>query len=604
MELSGKQREILQATGHQLIIGGPGAGKTTVSILKAINIANELSGGRKILFLSFARQSVARIIETLEDHAKTNLDDYKNIKVDTYHSFFWKIIKSHGYLLALPRKLSVLDPPAEAVALSSIRHQYGSISLLCETDVDNKNKEENEKRHEIAKNEGRVCFDLFANYVYDILLGSEKIKKLISDTYPYIILDEFQDTSAAQWDVVKLFGQNSELIVLADPEQRIYDFIGADPERLSHFKKEFNPNEFNLQDENYRSQGTDISSFGNDILRGDNFRDDYAGLCCKTFEPNKNQAFATLKGQALQSVKRLKASSNDDWSVAILVPTKKMMRDVSNYFSSKQNKLPIIPHTASIDMNATLLAAEIYAFFFQPKKEHEDQALFIELICNFFQGKGGDAPTKTAIVEATSIRNAYNKYLEKNGFSGKSKIKPILEGYEAARKLIFSGNPGEDWKHICEALLNSECKRLKQIVEEVKNLKLLNRGAQLRNILSQAWRDSGSYVNALDSFRQFFQKEHFSISSKPENGVVIMNMHKSKGKQFDEVIIFEGWQRKKQGKTIANPDRIVRKNANTQDLVHFRYTLRVGVTRAMYRCTILTPMDNPCILIPNNLIDK
>ena len=602
MKLSDKQCEILHATGHQLIIGG--TGKTMVSILKAINIANKLSDGKKILFLSFARQSVARIIETLKKHTTNNSHDFNNIKIDTYHSFFWKIMKSHGYLLRLPRKLLVLNPPAEAVALSSIRHQYGSISQLTETDINNKNKEENAKRHEIAKNEGRVCFDLFANYVHDIFLGSEKIKKLISDTYPYIILDEFQDTSAAQWDVVKLLGQNSELIALADPEQRIYDFIGADSERLSHFRERFNSKEFNLQDENYRSQGTDLSLFGNDILKGENFRDDYVGLCCKTFNPNKNQAFSALKSQTLQSIRRLKNGPNQNWSLAILVPTKKMMREISNYFSDKQSKLPIIPHTASIDMNATLLAAEIFAFFFQPKKADDDQLLFIELICNFFQGKGDDSPTKKDIKESTNIKKAYNKLIQENRLAKNSILKPMLKGYDLARGISLTGIPKADWKNISSALLSSGCKRLKQIVEEVKNLKLLKRGTQLRNILSQVWRDSGSYDNALEAFRQFFQKEHFSILSKSENGVVIMNIHKSKGKQFDEVIIFEGWPQEKRGKLISNnPDRIVRRNIKDQDLIHYRYLLRVAVTRAITHCTILTPITDPCVLLPTKIVN-
>ena len=60
-ELSDKKKDILAHDGHMLVTGGPGSGKTTISIIKAdIVVSAALRPGQKVLFLSFARASVAR----------------------------------------------------------------------------------------------------------------------------------------------------------------------------------------------------------------------------------------------------------------------------------------------------------------------------------------------------------------------------------------------------------------------------------------------------------------------------------------------------------------------------------------------------------------
>lgn len=603
--LSDAQKQVIDAAGHLLITGGPGSGKTTISILKAEQNARELECGQQILFLSFARATVSRVFEAIEQYSDITKQAKAKMEIGTYHSFFWRIIKTHGYLIGLPRKILVLAPPAEAVALSAIHHKYKAESKLTTVQKEERDNRIQEEKIRLANIEGRISFSLFANYVAEILKESNKIRQLISTTYPYIVLDEFQDTNPEQWDVVKSLGKDSTLVSLADPEQRIFDFIGADPERLNHFKTEFFPTEVNLQSANHRSQGTDIAIFGNDILK-DQYRSSYNGVEFQTFDHNNsNQAFAALKSKTLQSRNRLIKSGKRDWSLAILVPTKKMMRQVSDSFNQNQSTLPVIYHTASIDVHGVILAAEILGFFLQPKGGVADENCYIDLLCNFFQGKGGEKPSKKDITTALSIKKAYVKLLKchesDKAVCKKSIIIPILDVYKIICELLLSGDPEADWKLIRSTLEKCACPKLKQVAEEARNLRLLNRGTQLRELLSQCWRDHGAYKNVLDIMRNFFTQEYFAIENKSDAGIVIMNMHKAKGKQFDEVIIFEGWPKVAKGKIISNANRIVKNNLNNQDLINFKYNFRVSVTRAKSRITILTPKIDPCILLESKL---
>src|SRR5262249_24059085 len=155
---------------------------------------HDLLPGQHILFLSFARATVSRVIEAIEHEQQIPREQRRRREVDTYHSFFWRILKAHGYLVGLPRRLAILTPPAEAIALSAIRSDYAAEARLTAAELAEKRQREQAERTRLSR-EGRVCFDLFAPLVADILHGSTRIRRLIAAMYPVVILDEFQDTN-------------------------------------------------------------------------------------------------------------------------------------------------------------------------------------------------------------------------------------------------------------------------------------------------------------------------------------------------------------------------------------------------------------------------
>ncbi len=600
MELTKGQQDVMEAGGHLLVTGGPGSGKTTISILKAAQIAErDLRPGQKILFLSFARATVSRVVEAIEYEQQIPPAQKRLIQVETYHSFFWRILKAHGYLIGLPRRLFILTPPSEAIALSAARSGFPARSLTDAQKAAKKNAEETE-RARLATQDGRVCFDLYAPYVGDLLHGSARIRRLLASMYPVIILDEFQDTNEAQWRVVEALGDVCCLIALADPEQRIYDWIGADPARLDHFREAFNPTEVDLGIDNHRSAGTEIALFGNDVLTGKFRQDSYEGVEVDVFNPFPDPAMTKLVTTVYKARKRLVEAGVVNWSLAVLVPTKKMTRLVSDAFRQPPAGMAEVPHSAVIELEGAILGAEIIALLLQPADDRHC-AQFIDLTCSYFQGKGGDEPTKGALKEAENIRKAYDEFLACQAAGKAIRKNSILVNmiavYEQVRNVVLTGDPDKDWRAVRRVLEDGACTRLKEIAEEVRNIRILDRGTQLRQELSQDWRENGGYRSALRTARQAFIQEHFSTNAKPESGIVVMNMHKAKGKQFDEVIIFEHWPIKRKGQPPYNGDRIVRFNSMDQIDDQCRQNFRVSVTRGKRCTTILTPKGDPCVLL-------
>jgi DNA helicase II / ATP-dependent DNA helicase PcrA len=600
MKLTDGQRRVLDAKGHLLVVGGPGSGKTTISILKAAQIAEQdLRLGQSVLFLSFARATVSRVVESIEHEQQIPSEQKKHIQVETYHSFFWQILKTHGYLLGLPRRLEILAPPAETIALSGIRARFPARNL---SDAQKLERQQavNSEQLRLATQEGRVCFDLYASYVGDLLHSSSRIRTLLAAMYPVIILDEFQDTNHAQWRCVQAFGRCSRLIALADPEQRIYDWIGADPARLEHYKAEFTVTHFDFSNENHRSAGTEIALFGNHLLTSQFSQSTYSGVTIKCFDSFSSPAMTALVTATYAARKRLIDANVDNWSLAILVPTKKLTRVVSDALRQPPAQMPAVAHAAVIEMEAAILGAEVIARLLQPCADPDAFSEFVELICNYYQGKGGGEPTKGALQEAERIHKAYLKarelWVAKKTIRSNSLIVNIKAVFDSARALVLTGDPETDWLQIRDVLAQGGCSRLKEIADEVRNIRLLDRGTQLRQALSQDWREHRAYKSALLITRQAFVREHFSTSSKPESGVIVMNMHKAKGRQFDEVIIFEGWPVKQKGKPPYNPDRIVMFNRKDNINTQARQNLRVSVTRGKRHVTILTPKDDPCVL--------
>ena len=568
-----EQQDVLDATGHLLVMGGPGSGKTTIALLKARELicSGKLLRGQRVLFLSFARATIARV----EEQATSMLQDcdMSALEITTYHGFIWNILKNYGYLL-IPHKTRILLPHEASTRLSGIESET---------------ERETEKRR-LFYEEGLLHFDLFAEQCADLLNRSRALAKIIADAYPYIFLDEFQDTDAHQWELVQRLGQQSTIIALADPEQRIYDFRGADPARIRQYIEALAPLRYDFEAANHRSNGTDIVEFGNDLLTGDNIAkaQRYHDVHIYSYNPwSTDDGLLTIKSMVLASYKRVSVS-NPNWSIAVLVTSNKTMLDVSEYFGRTTGRMPSIAHEVAIESAGPTIAAILIADLLDAiSRGGCNLELLIIGLQGHILGRNGESEktTKSDQQLAGFLANYLRTRKEpgKNCKNQKQLLDECSQIIEACNAITLSGDVSADWISVRDTFKGKESKSLQNLLLDASYVKLLHKGSALSASLNEIWRDSATYKGAAEAVRAALKQEYFAATTTQPKGIHVMTIHKSKGKEFDEVIIFEG---NRTGRFLHG-----------ENYDQTRLNLRVAVTRAKKHADILVAKQNPCPLL-------
>ncbi|MBO6675899.1 MAG: ATP-dependent helicase [Rhizobiales bacterium] len=608
-ELSDRQKDFLDANGNTLVTGGAGSGKTTIAILKAAALSHTLNyESQKILFLSFARPTIARVEEAIQKNADITKREKSCIEVDTYHSFFWRLIKSHGYLLGLPHTIEILEGYNEAELLLPLREKFGGKPKQNDTlNYESYIKELNETRWNVATQNGKIAFDLFAPTAAKLLSDCSRIRNLTALKYPYIILDEFQDTDGAQWNAVTELGKSITLVALADPEQQIYRWKGADPQRLAQYVSNFSPTVVDFQQANFRSAGTDIANFGNEILTQSFSKTStgYNGIEIRKYGGasfcNKQQSYMQLNLAIIEARKRLVQSGKQDWSLAILTGSKDTTKKVSELMSAPPSGCAKHTHRPIFDLDAAILGAAIVSALLEQNDTTDGQRRFIDAVLRFLRGRNGDSrPKADYIRKAADIEADFSKYLlNSTSLSAQKVCSKLLRVHGEICKQPLTGDPAQDWITVRQILENSNDARLRDASTSTRFLRLIERNTDLRSLLKNDWQENGAYENAFRLVSDAFVQEHFSLGKKPENGLLVMNIHKSKGKEFDEVILFDGFNNHnpRTGEIFPSEfSRICFSNAVNDDT---KQNFRVAVTRARNKTTILTPRFLPCALLDN-----
>lgn len=579
------RRSVLDCERHALVIGGPGSGKTTIALRKAVKRIREgLTPGQSALFISFTRAAVARILDASKLEATKA--EREQLSIQTFHSFFWDILKSHGYLLGAPDRLAILMPQDEKALSGGLdKEDEGWEEWLVE-------------RERLFREEGRVAFDLFAPNATELLSRSSHLLSAIARKHPIIIVDEAQDTGDHAWQCVNLLAPHVQIICLADLEQQIFDYLpGVGPERVDAIRLALQPHEVDLGFQNHRSPGTEILAFGNDVLSGAARGAPYSGVSSIAYRPenpppNWNHLLRRALSEVYQAIEGRTGTSAR--SLAILVANNRSALKMSNALNALGADVgKPVRHKLMFDESEALLSARLAAYLLEPSATNATElktATCIEMIAKARRSTGqARAEVERLLAQAQKIRN---------GTARKTALATNLrELITELRNVAFSGDPAADWLSVKQALRASGEVHLLRVAAQLDFLVAFQRGHRISAGLAAEWLRDGAYSNARSALDTALAQEQIMDGIEPIDGIQIMNFHKSKGKQFDGVIIVRETRRSAVGLTSSFVWR-----GDTSPYPKSRRVLRVGITRAQTHVLLLNPFWPDCPLLAGHAL--
>lgn len=252
--------EAVKDVTNCLVIAGPGAGKTELLAQKLDYLfsTNKCVSPKKILALSFKTDAASNLKERVK---KRYGDEYASRFTSLTYSAFEKRIldqfkdvlpedirPSRDYLIedwdTIKELLSMNEINVNGCRMSDIRNFVENIIL----NDGNTHKLKKDLLKGTQDNNPVLLYSQITKLSTQIIATNEYIRKALQMTYDFVFLDEFQDTTYAQYDLLKtcFLGLSCKLTAVGDNKQAIMRWAGAKPDIFPDYIRDFNSNEYQL----------------------------------------------------------------------------------------------------------------------------------------------------------------------------------------------------------------------------------------------------------------------------------------------------------------------------------------------------------------------
>jgi len=264
---------VMHGEGPLMVLAGAGSGKTRVVTRRIARLLRDGVQSRQILAMTFTNKAAGEMAKRVEELG----GDY--VRVATFHSACARFLRTDGYLLGFAPDFSIYDTHDRDSLIKELMADMhvstkeakpsmigGMISklknaamtpgdgLLSGSDVGRLVERLWGPYHERMRKASAMDFDDLLGNFLQILREHPEVAERYQERFPWLLVDEFQDTNRVQYDLLKLLcPAPGNMCVVGDPDQSIYGFRGAEVRNILDYENDYDPCTVVRLEQNYRS---------------------------------------------------------------------------------------------------------------------------------------------------------------------------------------------------------------------------------------------------------------------------------------------------------------------------------------------------------------
>ena len=608
--LNERQREAVETTeGPVLVLAGAGTGKTRAITYRVAHLIEKGVPPHAILAVTFTNKAAGvmkeRIGELLQSSGRSGFD----VWVSTFHSFCARLLRREAEALGLPRDFAIYDDDEQTAAVKRAlaaadlsTEDYpprGVRAQISHAKNNGVTPEEMESQAAAAQDLGRkdvakafrayqeilrkasaLDFDDLLLKAVELLRTKREVRERWSARFQYVMVDEFQDTNAAQEELVRLLaGARKNVCVVGDEDQSIYGWRGARAGNLKKFTADFPDAKLIRLEENYRSTQTILDAaaavVGNNSDRlGKTLQATLgAGDPVEYFEAQDAPAEAEYIIGQISAIVR----NDSDARVAVLYRTGAQSRSFEEVLRRLGIRYRVVGGFSFYERAEVRTALAYVRLLFPP----EDDVALLRVLNTPPRGIGA---TTVATLEARAKETGQSLWavIREGGVaaSARARTSGSLNAFRELIETLQEETAGLAPEQLIEKVLSRTS--LLDWVEQQDNLEHTSRAENLRelaNAMADAEAQGETLQDVLDHAALVADSDEYDATIP----VSLMTLHSAKGLEFDAVFLAgleEGLL--PHGRSLDSKSQ-VEEERRLFYVGMTRAKRRLGISRAIYR---------------------